>query len=97
MFLIFFSSIKLQTGRHFLRPPRCDGSGAVALARRQTAEGSCSTWDFCYHQLIMKVFKLIEGLTQIEAPDSDTAPRSRLIGGERAIGSGAALRTAAVG
>lgn len=31
----------------------------------------------------MKVFKLIDGLTKIEAPDSDTAPRSHLIGGER--------------
>lgn len=31
----------------------------------------------------MKVFKLIEGLTKIEAPDSDTAPRSHLVGGER--------------
>lgn len=39
----------------------------------------------------MKVFKLIEGLTKIEVPDSDTAPRSHLIGGEREISSGAAI------
>lgn len=45
--------------------------------------GSFSKRDLCYHQFIMKVFKLIEGLTKIEVPDSDTAPRSHLIGGER--------------
>lgn len=72
-----FSYLQLHSVMEATR--RC--TGANRLSRE---EGSWSTQDLCYHQFIMKVFKLIEGLTQHKLADNDMAPHSRLIGRERA-------------